>query len=317
VVGAQAQGYNAQSTGIANIGTFVDEGQTQAALRAMARIIRWKLPLHGAPTSGSVTLTSTGGSSNRYAAGRRVGLSRVSGHRDTGATACPGEALYDQLPELRRLVGNQPGGGPRTRVEAELTEGPETVPAGAPVPVSGTVTGPDATPLAAAPVEVQALVGRRWRPLVRSTTAPDGAFSATVSLRRTRTLRVRFPGLGTLRPSNSPTLVVAVRPKVRIDRRPARASVGRKVTLRGSVSPRKRLVHQVLQLRSAGRFRTVAVKPLRVTRRGRFRGSFVPAGSATYRYYVVAKADRVTARGASRRYVLRVGRPGGGGAAAP
>ncbi|MEJ7750282.1 MAG: N-acetylmuramoyl-L-alanine amidase, partial [Thermoleophilaceae bacterium] len=70
VIGAQAVGYNAQSTGIANLGTHTTVRQTPAAIRAVARIISWKLPLHGAPTSGPVTLVSTGGASNRYPAGR-------------------------------------------------------------------------------------------------------------------------------------------------------------------------------------------------------------------------------------------------------
>ena len=40
VIGAQAQGYNAHSTGISNIGTFTDVAQTDAALDAIARADR-------------------------------------------------------------------------------------------------------------------------------------------------------------------------------------------------------------------------------------------------------------------------------------
>ena len=69
IVGAQAQGFNPSSTGIANIGTFEDVPQSNEALDAMARLIRWKLPLHGAPT-GTVTVTSAGGASNRSARAR-------------------------------------------------------------------------------------------------------------------------------------------------------------------------------------------------------------------------------------------------------
>ncbi len=106
VIGAQAQGFNSQSTGIANLGTFSSVKQTQPALNAMAALIRWKLPLEGAPTAGSTTLTSAG--NDKYPAGRRVRLQRVSGHRDTGSTACPGAALYAQLPELRGAGGRPP-----------------------------------------------------------------------------------------------------------------------------------------------------------------------------------------------------------------
>ena len=64
----------------------------------MARLIRWKLPLHGVPTSGSTTLVSAGGSANRYPAGTQVGDAGL-GHRDVGSTECPGNGLYGQLPE--------------------------------------------------------------------------------------------------------------------------------------------------------------------------------------------------------------------------
>ncbi|HSD79142.1 MAG TPA: N-acetylmuramoyl-L-alanine amidase, partial [Solirubrobacteraceae bacterium] len=43
VVGAQAQGYNSVSTGIANLGTFSTAGQTAAGLQALARLLSWKL----------------------------------------------------------------------------------------------------------------------------------------------------------------------------------------------------------------------------------------------------------------------------------
>jgi hypothetical protein len=112
VVGAQAQGYNAQSTGIANLGTHTSVQVTTASLDAMARLIRWKLPLHGQPTEGSVTLTSAGGELNRYPAGTLVKVNRIPGHRDGDKTACPGDALYAQLPDLRRR-SDRPPAAPR------------------------------------------------------------------------------------------------------------------------------------------------------------------------------------------------------------
>ena len=76
------QGYNSHSTGVANIGTFTDVAQTDAALDAMARLIGWKLPLHGAPVRARSSLTSGGGDLNRYKSGTPVTLQRISGHRD-------------------------------------------------------------------------------------------------------------------------------------------------------------------------------------------------------------------------------------------
>jgi uncharacterized protein with LGFP repeats len=105
VVGAQAQGWNTESTGIANLGTFTSVPQTPQALSAMARIIRWKLPLHGQPTHGKVSIVSAGGATTRYQRGRAVVFNRVSGHRDGNKTSCPGNRLFAQLPELRRRLG--------------------------------------------------------------------------------------------------------------------------------------------------------------------------------------------------------------------
>ena len=53
MIGAQAQGYNSVSTGIACIGTFTSVPQSEAGLDALARLIGWKLSLHGVPTEGT------------------------------------------------------------------------------------------------------------------------------------------------------------------------------------------------------------------------------------------------------------------------
>ena len=68
---------------------------------ALARLIGWKLSLHGVPTEGTVVVNSGGGASNRYPSGTPVTLERIPGHRDGDSTSCPGDALYGQLPELR------------------------------------------------------------------------------------------------------------------------------------------------------------------------------------------------------------------------
>ena len=104
IVGAHAQGWNAQSTGVANLGNFSNGGQSSAGLRAMDRLISWKLDVHGTPRGGKVTLVSAGGGTNRYRAGTRAEFHRISGHRNGNHTDCPGDGLYAQLPRLRRAV---------------------------------------------------------------------------------------------------------------------------------------------------------------------------------------------------------------------
>ncbi|MFL5782583.1 MAG: N-acetylmuramoyl-L-alanine amidase, partial [Thermoleophilaceae bacterium] len=130
VVGAQTAGFNSESTGIANLGTFDSTGQTEAAIRAMARLIRWKLPLHGTRTSGHATLVSVGSPDGGYPAGKALRLNRIAGHRNAFPTDCPGDALYAQLPGLRDMTGSlepQPAGPRATltleRPPAELSGG--------------------------------------------------------------------------------------------------------------------------------------------------------------------------------------------------
>ena len=92
VIGAHALGFNTGSVGIALLGTYGSTKPSQAALDAIAKLVAWRLDLaHVDPTS-FVNVIS--GGSERYANGVPVLLSAVSGHRDTGFTECPGNALY-------------------------------------------------------------------------------------------------------------------------------------------------------------------------------------------------------------------------------
>ena len=98
VVGAHAQGFNTGSVGIALLGTYGSTAPSAAAQDAIARLIAWRLDLaHVDPAS---FLTFISGGSNRYPSGVPVLLSAVTGHRDTGFTECPGDALEARLPAI-------------------------------------------------------------------------------------------------------------------------------------------------------------------------------------------------------------------------
>ena len=64
--------------------------------------------------AGACRCVSAGGSTNRYPAGSRPSFERISGHRDGNGTACPGNGLYAQLPQLR----GDGGPGPAARRHA-------------------------------------------------------------------------------------------------------------------------------------------------------------------------------------------------------
>lgn len=104
VIGAHAEGYNAQSTGTAVLGTHSEKPISRAAMRGLSKWLAWKLPEHGRDATGTARLVSAGGGSNRYSSGTRVNTARIIGHRRTNFTDCPGRALKDQLSRLRNKV---------------------------------------------------------------------------------------------------------------------------------------------------------------------------------------------------------------------
>jgi hypothetical protein len=305
VVGAQAQGFNSETAGIASIGDHTSVGAAPETLSGLARYIRWKLAIHGQPLFGSVTLKSSGGSASRYPAGRRVSVDRVLGHRDTGRTACPGQLLYDQLDELRAMVAGGTGLLPVTRARLSAALADSAVDYGQVVPVTGVVTGPDGLALMGAPIEVQVNSDGPWVVARTLASAPDGTFATELKPRKRMYVRLRYPGQPSVPGATSARLLLRLRPTVELRRPVRRARPGTTVRVEGAVAPRKRIVNLVLQQRIRGRYRKVGARRVR-TRRGRFSTSFVPAFRAGYRYAVVAKSDDDTDRGSTGWQTLRV-----------
>jgi len=211
VVGAQAGGYNIYSTGIAVLGSFSDVPISLAARASLERLLAWKLSLHGVSAIGRVTVRvdPAGARYSRFPAGAHVSLPHIAGHRDADATECPGNALYGDLPALRRSV-QQLAGRP-ARVTLSLTAATAVPPGtgqpsagepntgepstGAPVtaePSPPTLTGAleflEGTPIAGAPIEVQVRsVSRNGevvaeQTLTQVTTAANGTWSVPISV---------------------------------------------------------------------------------------------------------------------------------------
>ncbi|GAA0444467.1 hypothetical protein Acor_61490 [Acrocarpospora corrugata] len=81
VVGAQAADHNRHTLGIETEGTYMAELPPQRALDALAKLLTW-LCWH-------------------YELEPEVA---VIGHRDVNATSCPGDKLYEYLPQLREMI---------------------------------------------------------------------------------------------------------------------------------------------------------------------------------------------------------------------
>jgi hypothetical protein len=92
VVGAHTLGYNDNAFAMSAIGNFETARPSRAMIRAYGRLFAWKLSLHGVSASdGKQYVTS------RY-------FKAINGHRDAGATACPGINLYNRIPRIRELA---------------------------------------------------------------------------------------------------------------------------------------------------------------------------------------------------------------------
>jgi hypothetical protein len=104
VIGAAQAGFNTGAFSVSVMGTFDHVRPPQAAVRALERVLAWRLDVGHVNPSARTVMTSAGGDTTRYPAGTKVKLRTISGHRDTGITDCPGIILYAMLPGIRSDV---------------------------------------------------------------------------------------------------------------------------------------------------------------------------------------------------------------------
>ena len=312
VIGAQAQGYNGVSTGVANLGTFTGAPQTAAGVSATAELLAWKLSLHGVPVEGSVTVTSGGGPTNRHAAGTPVALQRIAGHRDADKTTCPGDALFAQLPAIRaqaaQLAPQYAFTAPPPPAGTVTLQTPDsTLDYPQPAQLAGTATDAAGRPLAGAPISVQIAAGGRFTTVARAVTAADGSWAAQFATQYSRSLRAvaRLPD-GAL--VSSPVLAVQVAPRLRL-RAPRRVAALRRFTVRGSVSPRRaKLVLEIARKGADARQHPVARLPVTV-RAGRFSALVRLRRPALHRLRIAFPGDGRNLAARSGDVYLRAVRP--------
>jgi N-acetylmuramoyl-L-alanine amidase len=102
VIGAHAEGFNTGSVGVAVLGTYGGAAPPAAAQTALANLLAWRLDVAHVDPLG--TLTWQSGGNPRFPAGTPVFLRAISGHRDTGFTTCPGNALYARIGAIASQV---------------------------------------------------------------------------------------------------------------------------------------------------------------------------------------------------------------------
>ena len=295
IVGAQAQGFNSVSTGIASLGTFTTVAQTEAGIDALARLIGWKLSLHGVPVQGAVTVTSAGGATNRFPAGTPVILQRISGHRDGNATTCPGDLLYAQLPDLRARAAGYAGqvqtGSLTVRAASTRLRG------STPAVISGSLAFPDGSLPAGAPVDILfAPPGSAFARLGGAVAGADGAWQATVALPQTGTVRARFAGDATRAALESSDLQITLLPRLGLRVSANRIRRGSRTIASGTVTPAGRGGAEVVLERRVGRRWVIEQRKRTAVRGGRYRTRLRPRRAGLYRLWIKSGGSSVSRR---------------------
>jgi hypothetical protein len=311
VIGAQAQGYNSVSTGVASIGTFNTVGQTSAGLHALGALIGWKLAVSGDPVRGHITEISGGGPLNSYKAGTHVRLARISGHRDGDATECPGNALYAQLPEIRTLAA--------AAKEAALSRPtltlatPDTLASyRAAVTFSGRLLLPGGADATGTTIELQRRAGSRWADAGAATAGASGSWAVTVRPSTNGRYRTRWAGGGEFPAATSPGFSLLVAPRLRMQAAEPHVSVGDRATLTGTVAPAKGRV-TVWAARRVARGRYVVTDHWTVTpRQGSWTLRVRLRNRTLYRFTARTATDTGNAAGSSPRVYVRGVIPTGG-----
>ena len=295
IVGAQAGGYNVYSTGVALLGTFSGAGPPRKTFDTLARLLAWKLALHGVEVPGKVTVqvTRTGAPYSRYRAGARVRLNRISGHRDADTTTCPGAGMYRQLPRLRQSVRRLIGTVGSLTLQ-NLGNAPGTAAVGGLLSAGG-------IPIAGASVEIQRRSTTRGpSTLGTATTDESGGWSAAVPLAQNAELRAVYRG-DTQHPAVVSAGVVAlVPPQIALTAATQQASPGAVVDFTGSVVPAKSKLSIVIsQQQLDGTFAPIRTIRLKPDKTGAFARSIGFANAGQYHVVAQTDADDVNAAGAS------------------
>ncbi len=294
IVGAQAQGWNAHSTGVATLGDYSAAAFPAAGAEAVAALLAWKLPLHGVPVTGTVDIVSAGGAANRYPSGRTIRFERISGHRDGCTTSCPGDALYATLPTLRaralQLAGDLTTG---LTLRAERS----TLELGQALAVTGALRFTDGTSPAGRTVQLehQPASGQPWRALSQLPVDPvSGAFAGDVAVPGTGRVRATTGDDGVHGVLASSPVRVKVLPRLGLKLSPRTTRPGRRVRVRATVDGSRATKAQLLvERRIRGMtYRRVQTRRLRISR-GRVGATVRPRAHGTYRVTVRVAGEQI------------------------
>ena len=297
VVGAQAGGYNLESTGVSVLGTFTDVVPSHAAIDSLERLLAWKLSLHGLPALGNVTVVVDPADAffTPFKPGAHVSLPRVAGHRQGDTTDCPGNAFFARLPSIRPVVA-QLAGTPATLTLTMPSADAAVAVAPAAVVLAGRLRMLHGAPLAGAAVELQTLAsGGVTKTFATVTTAADGTWSSSIEVSRNTLVQA----LHREAPAVISELVeIAVAPSIEVT---VESTAPLRVT--GQITPAKRRATiDVYALR--GLHRRLVARRRVVVRRGQFAATIPLRGAGRHVLVARTQPDAANAAGASKAIAL-------------
>lgn len=291
VIGAQAGGYNTESTGVVVLGSFMDVVPSPAAIAALEQLLAWKLSLHGLPTLGQVTVVVDPADYfyTPFGPGAHVSLPRVAGHRQGDSTDCPGDAFYARLPSIRSRVAALAAPGKPAKLTLSAPSADLT--AGATVTLGGRLSLLAGGVLAGEPIEVQRVGNGSAGTIGQVVSGADGSWSFSLSPTATVVVRALHP----VAPASvSDLLLLSVAPAVTLTLVSASPLV-----VSGTVSPRKAHVTIDLYRVGAGGHRRLAAAKRVRTAAGAFQTRIRPPRPGRYVLIARTAEDARNSAGAS------------------
>lgn len=202
VTGAHTYGHNDDAFGVSVIGTYTSAKPPAAVLDAFAQMYAYKFSLHGVDPQSKVNLDGTT-------------TNAISGHRDTYATACPGDALYAKLAQIRATTAALMSKAVPTSDRIRVSLSPATSDLGAKVTVK--VASEAVLAGRGVQLEKQKVSNGTWKVVRTGTLNSKGNARFTISPANAGTFKLRAGMTSPAMVSAAATLVVQSQPAAPVE----------------------------------------------------------------------------------------------------
>jgi N-acetylmuramoyl-L-alanine amidase len=209
VMGAHVRNFNAGSVGISLMGNFSLIRLPSEMRHSLTKMLAWEADRHNLLPRHWHTYSSP-------ASGVRRRLPYIAGHRDAGATACPGNYVYASLPTVRKRTASIIGAGKKNST-ISLNVSTHVVKYRRSVTLSGVLTRRSGRPISSARVRVYTRLAHHDWHRTRLTTRTAGGFSMQLAPRSELKARAVYSGGRRLWGSESRLRHVLVMPNVSLN----------------------------------------------------------------------------------------------------